>query len=301
MKQVLHESDLEKIIKGPSLRLADLIAAAGQFIAATPANRLYKTDRPMFLPPIAGAQRADHPVFRKLQDLLPGHLLPADMFTAALPGPLPETLSVVSFSFPVHPDTVKENSREKIRPSESWLRTRAESDALFRDLAQELLALLQKQNIRAMHTQTSVLYKVGWNKGAPLAANWSERHVGYACGLGTFGLHHGLITAHGAAHRLMSFIIAAECDQYNQVSENPFAGCLYLTRGKCGACIQRCPAKAITKDGLDLAACRKYSYEDMVQYSQDLVGKATGGCALCMCGVPCSMCDPVFIIAKTAR
>jgi epoxyqueuosine reductase QueG len=275
------------------IKLEDLSALAARLLQENPANRLYKTDRSMFLAPLVGAQRGDHPVFRKLQELMPGHLLPVEMFAAAFPDREVKAVSVISFSFPIHPDTVKENSREKVRPSASWLRTRAESDVLFRDVAAKLVDHLRQQGIRAMHTQTSALYKVPWHRGAPLAANWSERHVAYACGLGTFGLHHGLITAHGAAHRLMSLLVDAPCDASAMAPENPFAACLYLTQGKCGVCIKRCPAGAITAAGLDLEACRKYSYADMIEYSQELVGKATGGCALCMCGVPCSTCDPV--------
>lgn len=36
-----------------------------------------------------------------------------------------------------------------------------------------------------------------WDPSASFTSVWSERHVAYVCGLGTFGLSRGLITEKG--------------------------------------------------------------------------------------------------------
>jgi epoxyqueuosine reductase len=195
---------------------------------------------------------------------------------------------VISLVFPIHPETIKENAREKTYPASSWLITRFESDALFKLIADQLTAQLLTEDIQSIYVQKSVPYRVLREKDMPLYANWSERHIAYACGLGTFGLHRGLITQKGAAHRLMSLVVNTACDGYGAMVENPFASCLYLSQKKCGACIKRCPAGAISTNGHDLQKCRDYSYGKMQAISQEKIGHATGGCALCMTGVPCA-------------
>lgn len=78
-------------------------------------------------------------------------------------------------------------------------------------------------------------------QGASYTSNWSERHVAFVCGLGTFGLSKGLITEKGIAGRLGSLIVsekfAPRTREYTDIYE-------YCTR--CGACIRRCPAGAIS-------------------------------------------------------
>ena len=76
----------------------------------------------------------------------------------------------------------------------------------------------------------------------PYASNWSERHVAYVCGLGTFGLSKGLITERGMAGRFGSIVTDAELAPTPRKYSDPFEYCT-----KCGACQFRCPAKAIDK------------------------------------------------------
>lgn len=45
-------------------------------------------------------------------------------------------------------------------------------------------------------------------QGVSYTSNWSERHVAFVCGLGTFGLSKGLITEKGIAGRLGSLIVS---------------------------------------------------------------------------------------------
>jgi epoxyqueuosine reductase len=53
--------------------------------------------------------------------------------------------------------------------------------------------------------------------------------------------------------------------------------CLFYSQGTCNKCITRCPAEAITAEGLDKSKCREYL---------DLHAKVEG-CGLCQTAVPC--------------
>ena len=49
---------------------------------------------------------------------------------------------------------------------------------------------------------------------APVTSNWSERHIAYAAGLGTFGLCDGLITPLGKAMRCGSVVARLRCARH---------------------------------------------------------------------------------------
>ncbi|MBR2728168.1 MAG: 4Fe-4S binding protein [Solobacterium sp.] len=109
---------------------------------------------------------------------------------------------------------------------------------------------------------------------------WSDKHAAYACGLGTFGLHRHIITEKGCCGTLASFITDHEFDP----SPRPYTGvcdnCIM-----CGACVQRCPAGAITMEhSRNLMKC--------IQYGDELEKLGGGECARCMAGVPCEHRNP---------
>ena len=63
------------------------------------------------------------------------------------------------------------------------------------------------------------------------ASNWSERHVAYTSGLGTFGLCGGLITERGQAVRLGSVVVRAQIPPTPRPYSDPFDYCLYFSGG----------------------------------------------------------------------
>jgi epoxyqueuosine reductase QueG len=108
-------------------------------------------------------------------------------------------------------------------------------------------------------------------------SNWSERHVAYAAGLGTFSLSGGLITRRGTAGRFMSIITSLELSPtmrpYNE---------LYEYCSDCGACITACPPKAISHGHLkNNSACG--AWLDKIRELK----APYYGCGKCQCGMPC--------------
>jgi epoxyqueuosine reductase len=125
-------------------------------------------------------------------------------------------------------------------------------------------------------------------------SNWSERHLAYAAGLGTFSLSDGFITESGIAHRCGSVVTDLDIPTSPRNATGPYANCLYYVNGECGVCIQRCPAGAITEAGHDKIKCREYlrkiGYRD-VKGGYD-IEKSVSGCGLCQTKVPCEAVNP---------
>ena len=122
-------------------------------------------------------------------------------------------------------------------------------------------------------------------------SNWSERHIAYAAGLGTFSLSDGFITERGIAHRCGSVVTNLPLPASPRIAESPYSNCLFYPNGKCDACIARCPVGAITEDGLNKAKCYDYLHYKL-QYLKDRYNVGIVGCGLCQTRVPCEYRNP---------
>jgi epoxyqueuosine reductase QueG len=126
-------------------------------------------------------------------------------------------------------------------------------------------------------------------------SNWSERHIAYAAGLGTFSLSDGFITERGIAHRCGSVVAAIEIPASPRTASGPYANCLSFVNEKCGVCIKRCPSGAITEKGHDKVKCQEYlssiGYRPGETKIYD-VNTSVFGCGLCQTKVPCEDRNP---------
>jgi epoxyqueuosine reductase len=130
--------------------------------------------------------------------------------------------------------------------------------------------------------------KAGW------ASPWSERHVAFACGLGTFSLSDGFITPKGIAVRIGSVVTLLKLTPAEKNYRHPKENCLFFRNETCGKCITRCPAGAITEKGHDKDKCREYIgskplHEKRLEYG---LKNPTTSCGLCQTGVPCEFRIP---------
>jgi epoxyqueuosine reductase QueG len=131
--------------------------------------------------------------------------------------------------------------------------------------------------------------KVGW------ASPWSERHVAYACGLGTFSLNDGLITPKGMAVRIGSVAVLLKLAPSERKYGHPKENCLLFRNEKCGKCIPRCPAGAITVEGHDKDRCQEYINSEPLKAKRLEYGlqNPPPACGLCQTGVPCEFEIPM--------
>jgi len=116
-----------------------------------------------------------------------------------------------------------------------------------------------------------------------VVSNWSERHAAYVCGLGTFGITRGIITRKGTAGRFCSIII----DRAVEAGKRDYTG-VYDYCIRCGACVDKCPVKAISLDfGKKNSLCEAWVNSTGERFAPRY------GCGKCQLGVPCESGIPL--------
>lgn len=150
-----------------------------------------------------------------------------------------------------------------------------------------MVKLLTEKGYLAVAPMLQPYFKiVQHDKEKNFYSNWSERHIAFAAGLGTFSLSDGFITERGIAHRCGSVVTDLVLPPSPRTTKNHYANCLFYINQKCRACIVRCPAGAITEKGHDKVKCNDYIKQDIGYLKQEYnVGVA--GCGLCQTKVPC--------------
>jgi epoxyqueuosine reductase QueG len=179
---------------------------------------------------------------------------------------------------PFEEKLVKLNSKSG-EPVKEWIRARNETDRLIAEINSKLKTELAKKDIRAAVPEVIFDYS---NKGFDVA--WSDKSAAYATGLGTFGVHHMLITNAGCAGRFGTLLISVEIPPTPRPKEE---FCSYKREEKCPVCVNRCPAAALSAEGLDKEKCFKLLQENaraFPEFNQTACGKcATGPCAFKSC------------------
>lgn len=119
---------------------------------------------------------------------------------------LPEAVSVVSYFAPFSDFVVEGNKRDAVDVGNGWLYARVEGQAFLTEVNRFLERWFRERGYRAVAPYASAgfryVFEAGTNaeiadKSLSFTSNWSERHVAYVCGLGTFSLSKGLITERG--------------------------------------------------------------------------------------------------------
>lgn len=274
--------------KDASAWLKDLIK---DFTKISPTNSLRnETNERAWDEPLVGFSDGDDPLYleykRHISDL---YLTPLDLFTEAFPKEKisGSDLTVISWILP-HTAVIKaDNQQETALPSERWARARFYGEEFNVALRRHVIAVLHEAGYQALAPSFSPLSKGITSERYGRASTWSERHVAYASGLGTFGLCDGLITAAGKAVRCGSVIARIEIPATTRPYRDHHAYCLFFSEGTCGACIDRCPVGAISKTGHDKGKCSKYTRSVTADYMKSLLGVDSYACGLCQTGVPC--------------
>lgn len=265
--------------------------------------------------PLVGVADGNDPIFQKFKEVVaPEHLTPSEMWLASrLPGAatLAEQLHVVSIVFPYVPAIRQVAAKAKDGlPPEIYCVARNFADSFIDAILEAVEQRFQDRGYRAASGVRSEAFGITVRR-EPYAvySNWSERHVAFAAGLGTFSLHEALITAAGCNVRLGSLITDAPLEATRRRGDDHRSNCLHYAKGACGACIERCPAGAITKAGHDKDKCQAYGRKvrELMQERplhvllkterRRVNGKyqttQNVGCGLCEFGVPCMDRNPV--------
>ncbi len=238
----------------------------------------------IFGKPLVGIASASDPVFmefRKKDVVGSGFLLPFDW--------LSEAVTVISYFLPFE-ESIRKSNYQGPPTSTDWLHGRFLGEGFNNKLRRFIINELQRLGNKAVAPALDEKFKPDYTL---FLSNWSERHVAYAAGLGSFGLHRGLITAKGTAGRFGSVITDLDIPATPRAGENPFQNCPFLVDGSCGVCIERCPVVAISEEGKDKAKCHQYMFiQDPVKNLREKFGYVHSVCGKCQVNVPCEDCIP---------
>ena len=257
-----------------------------QFTAESPANRLSKIDNSLiFDQPLVGFADGYDPLFDQYKTIIGDfHLTPRQVLGLDNG----EDLGVVSWILPIVKETRKSNKHMDEGCSLRWNHTRFAGEAFNNSLRQHVIQFLEAQGYRAIAPVLTEKFQQLTLANGP-TSTWSERHVSYTAGLGTFSISDGLITASGIAHRVGSVVCSARFEPTPRPYSDYRQYCRYARDGSCGKCIKRCPAGAISGEGHDKNKCRAYVMETLRPWAQKpgYMGETYVGCGLCQTGVPC--------------
>jgi len=237
---------------------------------------------------------ADDPLFEEFKEVIgPWHRTPREAYEAAFGAGSWRGGTVVSWVMPWSKGLRDSNRGCTKRPSPEWtLAYNLNSKAIQKKARAALLEKLAGLGHRGVAPADADWFSMV-DTPAGKSSTWSERHVGYVAGLGTFGLSDAFISEHGTAVVLNSVVTDAVLAPDQRVAEHHQANCLFYAAGKCGACIKRCPADAITGDGHDKHLCARYAYgPESLRLAAELGVQGPAGCALCQVGVPCEFKNP---------
>lgn len=210
---------------------------------------------------------------------------------------LPEAKSVISVFMPFTERVKKSNARMTCVASQEWAYARIEGQAFLNSCMLKLAEWFRENGVKsAVPAVDKRFHRIigGRVIGADaekineeyseyinestFSSTWSERHAAFVCGLGTFGMSRGLITAKGMAGRFGSVIVSAEIEADSRPYTDIYEYCI-----RCGACARNCPANAFSIPGepKDHRICAPH-----VSYTGKVLAPRYG-CGLCQVKVPC--------------
>jgi epoxyqueuosine reductase len=242
-------------------------------------------DEPAFGAPLVGFAAGDDPLFEALKR----HVGEAFALTFPKPATGAGELSVISWILPHSEQTKRDNRTETSLPAERWARAKFFGEQFNVALREHLVAALDESGIAAVAPLRAPQY---WTK--EMTSNWSERHIAYAAGLGTFGLCDGLITPLGKAMRCGSVVARLALPVTPRVYSDHHAYCDFFSGRGCAVCAERCPVSAISEQGHDKARCHAYLERVRREFIEPRFGFSTDACGLCQTGVPCESHIPAL-------
>jgi epoxyqueuosine reductase len=247
-------------------------------------------DEPAFGAPLVGFAAGDDPLFEEFkQHIGASHWTPGEAFALAFPELTASAaeLTVISWILPHTEQTKRDNRRETRLPAERWARAKFVGEQFNVALREHLVAALAEAGIAAV----APTRMPEWTKEETTSI-WSERHMAYAAGLGTFGLCDGLITPLGKAMRCGSIVARLALAPTPRAYSDHHAYCDFFTEKGCAVCAGRCPVGAISERGHDKARCLAYLARVRRGFIEPHFGFSTDVCGLCQTDVPCESTIP---------
>ena len=269
----------EREVTVDNQRFAEIVKDA---FAGVQDNRVHLPAEDVTVPimdaPICGLAAADDPIFDTFRD--------PEINGENWRGPkewMPEAKTVAVFYFSFS-EEVRSRHRASPEPiDEAWVSAYGEHGKVLIPFARAMTAALEKEGVRVVNPTWNTDYPSvstpvdrGGEEDLHWSVAWSTRHVAYAAGLGTFGVHRHIITEKGCCGAMVTLILDCALEPTKRPYTDPYE---YCTR--CGTCTTRCPVNAISLEHMrNLKKCYGRAMELFKLYKK-------GNCAKCMVGVPC--------------
>ena len=211
--------------------------------------------------PLVRFADARHSGFEALKQIVdPQHHLPQDF--------LPGAKTVISWFLPFEQDLAQSNLDGRLS-SERWADAYLATNDMAARINEELVSCIQNE----LGAAAAIVNDAGMISQDNPRSRWSQRHVAYLAGHGTFGLNNMLISDAGSVGRYFSLATALDVEPDELVTRER---CLWKREGACGLCIRRCDAGALTVEGFDRFKCLERCLENMQKYpGADVCGKCT--------------------------
>ena len=241
------------------------------------------TDIPVLEAPLTGIASADDPLFEAFRA--------PEVIGAEWRSPrewMPEAKSAAAFFFPFREEVRVRAARETGLTCEAWNVAYGGNFKLVDAFLDILVPRLEAEGVKVFQPNRDpglkrqpVTVLSGGEEDVHYSVSWSNRHVCFAAGLGTFGVHRHLITEKGCCGTLASFLMDAELTPTPRSYTDPYEYCI-----RCGACADRCPAGAITLEHLrNLKKCAAQGGVVRERFG-------SGFCGKCLTGIPCEDKNP---------
>ena len=276
-----------------------------KFVRTSPLNRMSMLDGScIFDEPLVQFADGNDPIFTEYKTIIdPAHLTPREVVAKTFNKrveAIPTHLYIISWILPITSKTRESNRRRAVTPSRRWAYTRWHGENFNDAMREHVVKLLTEMGYLAVAPVLAPYFDKTLSNEEGGYSNWSERHVAYAAGLGTFSLSDGFITERGIAHRCGNVVTNLVLPASPRTAESPYSNCLFYVDGSCKACITRCPAGAITEEGHDKIKCREYMRSEISylrkEYDVDIIG-----CGLCQTEIPCESRNPTKTRKKTTE
>lgn len=221
--------------------------------------------------PIVAFADVEDPEVEKIKHMThENHILPKEWMS--------DGKTIVSYFIPFNKELIEIN-RKNDYVAKEWAMAYIETNNLIKEINSTMVEKLKEYDITTVWQLPELNYD-----SEKLMSYWSQRHIAYIAGIGTFGMNNMLITDKGCSGRYGSFIIdyKIEPSKKNRVEK-----CLYKLNGSCGICMEMCPVQAFTDQGFDRYKCNQWVSE-VDEFYSDLA--SCDCCGKCLLG-PCAVWD----------
>lgn len=238
-----------------------------QLISGIINYRVNECKNSIYRPPLVGFAKADDEIFFRLKTIIgENHLMPYELLSGAR--------SVMAFFLPYREKLIVDN-RQGSLAARSWALAYQFTNNFIDDLCKDVSHRLREKGIKTAW----LLPTYEFNKDK-LIAQWSHKHVAFACGLGTFGRNQLLITPKGCAGRFGTMVLDSDIEPSPRSSQTHHC----FAENGCSYCRKQCPVEALNNEEFDRHKCYGQCLTNDGLYHDlecvEVCGKcATGPCA----------------------